>query len=569
MARYRRHILFFFLALNFSILILNAQTANPNGYNKFYYDNGALSSEGLMRDNKPDGYWKNYYKNGKLKTEGNRKDFLLDSIWKFYTEKGKITKSISYKEGKKDGPTINYDTAQKMTSKELFVNDIKQGTTKYFYPSGKIKQTLPYHNGKPDGISYEFSQDSLITAIYEYKNGILQDLERINTKDAEGKKQGVWKEFYDDGKVKKEEKYNDNVLDGYVKEYDEKGNLKKTEKFNLGKQVMNAPELAAVEIYKTYYDDGILKYEGPYIDGVKVGLHYHYREKYQCDSSLFKRDDSTDVYIKKLICRNVPVPDSAIGYNEGIVIEKGAVDSLRNKIGVWMEYHNTGEFRAKGLYAGGNRVNNWEFYYPNGKLEQKGKYDKKGRPQGQWQWFYEDGALMRTENYVNGKREGTMTDYTEDGKILTQGEYVDNMKEGLWVYNEAVYRDVGKYSMDKQDSMWRSFYMPKNKVRYEGAYLNGEPEGLHTWYYLNGKKMFYGNFAGGLKQGDWKFFDEAGYNYLTITYENDIETKFQGIKITPTYEESLRVYPNLNKKGSLERTDNLNKTNGQEKKDSN
>src|ERR1041384_6043236 len=77
---------------------IKAQT-NPNGHNKFYYDNGALSSEGDMKDGKPDGYWKNYYKNGKVKTEGNRKNFLLDSTWKFYSENGRITKTISYKEG--------------------------------------------------------------------------------------------------------------------------------------------------------------------------------------------------------------------------------------------------------------------------------------------------------------------------------------------------------------------------------------------------------------------------------------------------------------------------------------
>ncbi len=512
-----------------------------------------------MKNDKPDGYWKNYYKNGKIKTEGNRRDFLLDSIWKFYSENGRITKSIHYDEGKKNGAVCNYDTAQKIISREIYVNDIKQGLTKYFYPTGKIKQTLPYVNAKPDGISYEFSPDSVVIAIYEYKGGILQNTDKINRLDAEGKKQGAWKEFYDDGKVKKEIRYNDDVLDGYVKEYDVKGSLVKTEKFNFGKQIFNAPELATIEIYKTYYDDGTLKYEGPYSDGYPIGTHYHYRQKYQCDSVLFRRDDTTDIFIRKYICRNVPIPDSATGYNEGVIIEKGAVDSLRNKIGIWTEYHNTGEFRAKGLFANGNRVNEWIFYYPNGKIEQKGKYDKKGHPQAIWQWYYENGALMRQEMYVNGKREGLMTDYTEDGKILTKGNYFDNLKEGLWVYETPEYKETGRYTADKQDSLWRTYYMPKEKPRMEGRYLNGEPEGLHTWYYRNGKKMFYGNYAGGLKQGDWHFYDEDGYNFLTITFENDIETKFMGVKIRPTYEESLRDYSHIPKKGSLERTDNINR----------
>jgi hypothetical protein len=61
--------------------------------------------------------------------------------------------------------------------------------------------------------------------------------------------------------------------------------------------------------------------------------------------------------------------------------------------------------------------------------------------------------------------------------------------------------------------------------------------------------MIQGKYTGGVKQDDWKFFDEAGFNYLTIFYENDIEVKFQGVKVEPTYEESLRNYSSIyNKK---------------------
>ena len=119
----------FLLILNSAFFGLYSQTSNPNGFNVFYYENGAKSSEGNMRDGKPVGYWKNYYKHGQLKIEGNRKNFQLDSVWKFYSEKGKITKAVNYKEGKKNGYTLNYDTNQRVSSKEAFVNDIKQGNS--------------------------------------------------------------------------------------------------------------------------------------------------------------------------------------------------------------------------------------------------------------------------------------------------------------------------------------------------------------------------------------------------------------------------------------------------------
>ena len=525
-----------------------SQMTNANGYNKFYYDNGAISSEGKMKDGKPEGYWKNYYKNGKVKIEGNRKDFQLDSVWKFYDEKGRITKSINYKEGKKNGVSANYDTLQKVVNSETYVNDIKQGLLRTFYKSGKTKSVVPYEKGKPDGTAYEYSEDSLITSIIVYKGGILQSFEKINQRDPNNRKQGIWKDFYENLEVKKEMKFNDDSLDGYVKEYDKKGNLLSTKKFNNGKPILNAPEIANVEVYTEQFQDGTLKYEGVYSDGVAIGTHFKYKQKFQCDSSFILKDDSTvnlnapPIYISKMVCRNVPVPDSAIEYFDGVVVARGAVDSVRNRIGIWSEFHNTGEFKGKGVYKEGNRTGDWEFFYASGKLEQKGKYDKKGRTQGIWKWFYESGKIWREELYVNGKREGELKDYDETGKIILQGTYVENRKEGKWIYETPEYKEIGNYANDEQDSIWISYYMPSKIKRYEGRFYAGDPVGVHTQYYDNGVKMFYGTYVSGMKEGIWKYYDELGYNYLTINYKNDIEIKWQGDKIRPTYEEGLRTY---------------------------
>ena len=156
---------------------------------------------------------------------------------------------------------------------------------------------------------------------------------------------------------------------------------------------------------------------------------------------------------------------------------------------------------------------------------------------------------MRQEFYIDNKRDGLMTEYTEDGKIITKGEFIDDMQEGLWIYETPEYKEIGKYTNDKPDSLWKRYYMPKEKLRFEGKFLNGDEDGTHTWYYENGRKMTQGNYTGGMKQGDWKFYDETGFNYLTILYENDIEIKFQGVKLEPTFEESLRDYSSIyNKK---------------------
>ena len=495
-----------------------------------------------MRDGKADGYWKTYYKNGKIKIEGNRRQFLLDSIWRFYDEKGMITKSIRYNEGKKDGLTINFDTLGYFISTEFYKKDVKDGPQKTFYSKSKTKTFTIYVNGKAEGQALEFSADSLIIGISTYKGGILQGYEKINQKDELNRKQGIWKEFYDNMELKRMRQFNDDSLDGYVKDFDSKGNLLATKKYNNGKRITKAPEIADVEIYREVYEDGTLKYEGVYSEGEPLGTHYHYIQKLRCDSSLFRRDDTSDVFIRRSFCRNVPIPDSAVEYFNGIIVAKGAVDSVRNRVGVWSEYHYTGEFKGRGLYKEGNRVGNWEFFYAGGKLEQKGTYDKKGRAQGVWKWYYESGVLIREESYINGKREGEMKDYDEEGKIILQGSYVDNMKEGKWTYQTADYLEYGSYTNDEPDSLWKSFYMPSKRKYFEGKFQAGIPVGLHQGFHPSGARKYVGTYISGMKDGDWRYFDENDFNYLTITFKNDIEIKWQGEKIRPTYEEGLRTY---------------------------
>ena len=152
MRQFLRILLLFILPLG--LCAQPVQDVNPNGYNKFYYDNGKISSEGTMRDGKPDGYWKTYSVNGMLKSEGNRKDFQLDSIWKFYSEMGKLAFEFSYKEGKKNGSKKTYDTKDgALTMSESYVNDTKDGPTTMYYKDGKVKETIPFVAGKDRALS--------------------------------------------------------------------------------------------------------------------------------------------------------------------------------------------------------------------------------------------------------------------------------------------------------------------------------------------------------------------------------------------------------------------------------
>jgi antitoxin component YwqK of YwqJK toxin-antitoxin module len=56
---------------------------------------------------------------------------------------------------------------------------------------------------------------------------------------------------------------------------------------------------------------------------------------------------------------------------------------------------------------------------------------------------------------------------------------------------------------------------------------------MQLFYYPDGKLKQKGKYVGGLKEGNWEFYDEDGFLFLTILYKNDIELRFDGVKVVP------------------------------------
>ena len=208
------------------------QGSDENGFVQYLYPNDQVSSEGTMRDGKPDGYWKTYYVTGVIKSEGKRTNYLLDSIWNFYNQAGELTQQINYKLGEKSGYATSYSYNNPrnpgqptVISSELYVNGRKEGNSYYYFPTGELKIMAYYKNGKKQGISREFSTDSTLIAVEEYNGNYLVNKERLNRTDPEGRKQGTYRNYYGNGRIKKEEHYLDDKLHGYYREFDGRGEL--------------------------------------------------------------------------------------------------------------------------------------------------------------------------------------------------------------------------------------------------------------------------------------------------------------------------------------------------------
>jgi len=491
-----------FLFAMFAVYSQQNTEIDPNGYNKFYYPDGTIASEGSMKNGKPEGYWKNYYETAVLKSEGNRKNYLLDSLWKFYNEEGNIVLEINYKEGKKNGYRITYQGDEIL--KEYFVDDVKQDYSLLLFADGKTKMKTPFVDGLEQGLAREYNHDGNIIQIITYKKGYIVEREKINRYDNDTLPHGKWKWFYESENLWKEGNFKHGLKNGYFKEYDEKGDLISAVKFVNGEKVEKAEELAKLDVRTDYYPSGKVKIVATYSkDGIPEGVRREYNEDGQVVKS----------YI----------------FLHGKIIGEGIFTDAGLKEGNWIEYYTNGKIKAKGNYTADEKNGQWQYFYSNGQLEQIGIY-RNSKPDSVWKWFYPNGKILREENFIDGLADGVLTEYSMDGSIITRGDFIEGKEEGFWYYIVGDSREEGDYAEGMRNGKWKSYY-DDGSLSFEGKFVDDLPNGEHTWYWDNGKIKKQGKYSMGRKNGDWKKYDYNGQLFITISYRAGKEVKVDGIDL--------------------------------------
>jgi len=493
------------LILFIGIIPLFAQQNNdidPNGYNKFYFDNGNISSEGNMRDGKPDAYWKNYYESGVLKSEGNRKNYLLDSLWKFYNEEGNLMLEINYLTGKKNGFRTTYQGNEIL--KEYFDNDVKQKNSFILYPDGKTKFKIPFIDGLEQGVAREYNIEGDVIQLITYKKAYIIARERINRYDSDSLANGKWKWFFDDELLWQEGSFKHGLKNGYFKEYDRNGDLISATKYIDGEKIEKAEELLKLDIRTDYYPDGKVKIVATYDkNGIPEGVRREYNQDGEVEKS----------YI----------------FLHGRLIGEGIFTDAGLKEGNWKEYYPGGKLKSIGNYISDKKNGNWKYYYPSGQLEQMGVY-KNNLTDSIWNWYYPDGKLLRKEIFLDGLADGMMTEYDQAGNIITQGDYIEGKEEGFWFYIVGDSREEGDYAEGMRNGKWKSYYGNSN-LSFEGKFVDDLPNGEHIWYWDNGKVKKQGKYSMGRKNSDWKKYDYNGQIFIIISYQVGKEIKYDGIII--------------------------------------
>ncbi len=508
-----RYVLPFLILAMWHMPLFSQEGETENGEVQFFYPNDQVSSEGIMRDGKPDGYWRTYYVTGVVKSEGKRTNFLLDSLWNFYNQASELTEQISYKIGERSGYSNKYiynnpqnPGQSTLISSELYVFGKKEGSSFYYHPTGELKLIVFYNGGKKQGLSREFSKDSTLITVVQYKDNYVIERERVNRTDEQGNKQGTFRNYYENGRIKKEENYLNNQLHGYYREFDGKGELVMALRYERGTIVEEIDEdmKELLDMKSTFDSEGRLIFTGGYKEGVPVGIHRFF--------------DTAGVV------------ENAYLYNElGQKVSEGIIDQQGRRKGAWTDFYSSGEVQAKGNYQNNQRSGSWTYFQEKGSIEQKGRFER-GRYMGLWNWYYPNGNKWREESYFNGREDGMFVEYDQGGNILTKGDYIGGEKEGEWIYQVGDHEERGSFVIGLREGTWK-YYYPSGSVKYEGSYSQGNPDKRHKYYYPDGKLKEEQYYEMGIREKNWKKYDEEGNLVMTITYKNNNEQRINGVKI--------------------------------------
>ena len=322
------------------------------------YRNGFIA--GRERINRKDkfkekqGLWRYFREDMSTKEEGRFKEDKKNGYWKTFDEEGNLLETLKYA----DGILI-------LDPEELAKLDIKRE----YHPNAQVKSLGSYNKGVKEGVHREFSSTGEVTSAKIYNHGKVTGEGIV---DAEGRRQGPWKEFYDSGVLKSAGNYKNGTRQGSWIFYYENGKEEQKGDYHNGKPDGN---------WKWTYANGQTWRTEVFYDGLEEGL--------------------------------------AIEYNDtGKVVSKGDYLSGERE-GKW--FIDLGDSRQEGSYIAGQRNNVWKYFYLDGKTQFEGKFEQ-DLETGKHVYFYNSGQIREYGLYKFGNKEGDWISYNEDGlptRIIT------------------------------------------------------------------------------------------------------------------------------------------------------
>ena len=358
-----------------------------NGKGKEYYENGKLKFEGKYLNGLKNGEGieyhseKNFNKEKEIKFEGQYLNGLRNGKGKEYYKDEKLKFEGKYLNGLRNGKGkeykiykfVDYDYnwcndyyeydvyLSELAFKGKYLNGKRNGKGKEYYKNRTLKFQGEYLNGLKNGkgIEYYFPKSFLLEKKIKFEGQYLNGL-----------KNGNGKEYFENGEIKFEGEYLNGLRNGKGKEYFENGEIKFEGEYLNGKRwngkiykynykIKECTPLLGFNYFeikngkgkiKDYYDNGEIKFEGEYLNGLKNGNGKEYYKPKDCKTN--RCDYANNNNKGKL-------------ENEGKDLNDDYDDDYNNR-----------NIKYKGEYLNGLRNGKGKVYDRNGKLIFEGEYFK-------------------------------------------------------------------------------------------------------------------------------------------------------------------------------------------------
>lgn len=472
------------------------------GKARYFFENGVVSSEAVVKEDEPVGIKKSNYYSGKPRTLEN------------------------YVNGKLEGEKRIYFVNGFIHFIERYKADSLHGKYESYYQNGQLEYVTQYNNGKLEGLIKGYHENGKTDFEGNYKDG---------------KKDGAWKRYHPNGTLKSNENYVADKLEGPYEEFHDNGKLFYKANYKKGS--------ANEEI--SYYDtDGILfstlLFQN---DHITKAAYYDKKGKLISQSALKNKKLAMEAY------RPDGTLKSRVNYNdkgesEGtdtLYYASGKVQEINHYSegvleGLSVSFHPNGQKSREIPYVKGAKDGYFKSYYQNGVVEQEGWY-KEDQAQGTWIDRDELGNITEKTDYRDDDLHGYKLEYWPNGKMASERE-----NEYGWIKSVTQFDTTGKvinqFVMDKFTGPYTLVYASGKKGQ-EGYYHTGNMQGAFKGYYFDGSleresyyksglldsvyKSFYfggkpsstGQYKNGKKTGLWTYYRENGTKYSTETYEDD------------------------------------------------
>jgi antitoxin component YwqK of YwqJK toxin-antitoxin module len=431
------------------------------------FSEGRLLALGKMdAAGNPEGPFVIFNDNGGVYKLGNYVNGQLDGIWKTYSPIGYLESEVAYKSGVIHGLKTSYNELGIVTGVVSYVNGKEEGLTYSCFPSGAKQVEFTIENDQINGPATRYFEYGPKDEEMTFDKGVLV---------------GKFIEYHYNGGLNYEANLVNGKLDGLVTYYDIKKRKRAEGNLKLGERTGE---------WRFYGPQGELEETGSYVQGLNEG---EWKEYY------------TDGKLKQIShYKNGKLHGPATMYD----VENRKLNEVeyKNGKGINYSYFNVDGSIIHQAKSDGGRLN-VENYNDLRNKSSEGVIEKEER-EGEWKFYFENGAPKSIEYYLNGKKDGVSISFHSNGEKESETYYHLDVAQGYFKkYNEfGVVIQDGYYLDDQFHGPMRNFY-PDGTLKTNQFYWKGSLNGSRYDYFPNGKisKEFrhkYGIFMGALSANE-------------------------------------------------------------------